>query len=128
MGNDAGIFTNAKNSIDLREHAGPQLQCPVVDAAANAYRPPVRVNQRINCLDLHRVALAGQRIDVEHGGLAAPDLALVALGQPEIHIDGVNALDIDNAGFAVLASLLLGCCYHHAALEAAAMPSTATAV
>ena len=94
--NDTGILANAEDDIDPGKHAGTQLQCPVINATADADRMAIGIDQRINRLNLCAVALAGQRINIKQSRLASSDFSLVTLGQPEIDINGVNVFDVDN--------------------------------
>ena len=96
LGNHTRIFTLPKHGIDPGKHARAQLQLPVVNAASDADRAAIGVNQRVNRLHLCRVFAARQGVNIQHGCLTPPDLALKTLRQPEVHEDGFEIFNIDN--------------------------------
>ena len=96
FGYHARVFPHAENGVDAREHARPKLQLPVVHTAANADRAAIRVNQRINRLQLGRVAATRERVDVKNSHLAPFNFALKTLWQTEIDVDGIDVFNVDN--------------------------------
>ena len=94
--NHARVLTHTKHRIDPRKHAGAQLQLAVVNAAANADRTAIGVNQRVNRLNFCGVFAARQRVHIEHGGLAAFDFGLKAFWQPEVDENRINVFDVDD--------------------------------
>ena len=84
------IIALTKNGINPRKHARAQLQLAVVDTPAHRHRAAVGVQQRVNRLH-HRHKLAPrQSVYIHRGALAALHLGLEALGQAEVHIQGIK--------------------------------------
>ena len=96
FGNDPCILTHAKYRVDTRKHAWPQLQLAVVNAAANANRAAIGVNQRVNCLNFCSEFAARQRVHVKRGGLTSFNLGLKALWQPEVDKHRVHVFNVDD--------------------------------
>ena len=95
---DMGILALTEHRIDPGEHAGPQLELAVVDASPHRHRAAIGIQQGVNGLDHGHELAPWQRIHIHTGLLPALHLGLVALGQAEIHIQGVDVFQVDDVG------------------------------
>ena len=70
----------------------------VVNAAPNANRAAIGIDQWVNCLNFCVELATRQRVHVEQRSLAALDLGLKTLWQPEVNKNSVDVLDVDDIG------------------------------
>ncbi len=68
----------------------------VIDAGPHPYGTAIRIDQRVDRLDLGCVFFSRQGINIQHRNLPVLDLALVTLGQPEINKNRINVFNIDD--------------------------------
>src|SRR5574343_585196 len=96
LGHGKCLLAHAKHGVHAGEHARAQLTLAVVDAAADADRAAVGVDQRVHRLHQRNERLARQGVHTQLRFLTGLDLALETLGQAEVHQHRINVFDVDD--------------------------------